>query len=443
MHIQLSDHFTFGKLIRFTLPSIAMMIFTSVYSVVDGLFVSNFVGKTPFAALNLIWPLIGVLSALGFMMGTGGSAMVAKTLGEGDRPRANRYFSLFVYVTLALGVLAGGLGIVFTRPIAVLLGADEALLGHCVVYGRILLAVMPFFMLQVAFQSFFIAAEKPGLGFAMTVGAGLVNILLDALFVAVLGWGLPGAAAATAISQTVGGVVPLFYFARPNTSLLRLGRTRVERRPLWLACMNGSSELMSNLSGSLVSMLYNARLMAIAGQNGVAAYGVIMYINFVFIALFLGYSIGIAPVVSFHYGARNRPELKNLLRKSLVILVVTSAGITALSLLSAVPLSRVFVGYDPDLLALTVRAFRLYALSFLVVGFNLFGSGFFTALNNGPVSAAISFLRTFVFQIAAVLALPLLLDTDGIWLAVPLSELLCLGVTAAFLVGLRKKYGYA
>ncbi|MBQ8647976.1 MAG: polysaccharide biosynthesis C-terminal domain-containing protein, partial [Oscillospiraceae bacterium] len=347
MHIQLSDHFTFGKLLRFTLPSIAMMIFTSIYSVVDGLFVSNFVGKTPFAALNLIYPALGALSAIGFMLGTGGSAMVAKTLGEGDRPRANRYFSLYVYALLAVGTVAAVLGFVFMRPIAVLLGADASLLEHCVVYGRINLVAMPFFMLQVSFQSFFVTAEKPNLGFGMTVAAGLTNILLDALFVAVFQWGLAGAAWATAISQMVGGIVPLVYFARPNSSLLRLGRTRVERRPLVIACLNGSSEMTTNLSGSLVSMLYNARLMAMAGQNGVAAYGVIMYVNFVFIALFLGYSIGVAPVVGFNYGAGDRAELKNLLRKSLVVVLITSVGLTALSLLTATPLSRIVVGYDP------------------------------------------------------------------------------------------------
>ena len=442
MRIQLSDHFTAAKLLRFVLPSIAMMIFTSIYGVVDGLFVSNFVGKTPFAALNLIMPFLMGLGALGFMIGTGGSALIARTLGEGDRERANRYFSMLIAVTVISGLALTALGLVFLRPIAAAMGATDALMEDCVLYGRILLTFQTAFMLQNVFQSFFALAEKPKMGLWMTVAAGMTNIVLDALFVAVFRWGLAGAAAATVLSQVVGGVVPLFYFARPNSSLLRLVKPRFDGRALGKVCLNGSSELLTNLSASLVSVLYNFQLMKLAGEDGVAAYGVLMYVNFIFLAIFFGYAIGGAPLISYHYGAGNRPELQNLFRKSLLLTAGCGLALTLLAEALSGPLSRVFVGYDAALYEMTRHGFRLYALSFLAAGLNVFGSAFFTALNDGPVSAVISFLRTLVFQVAVVLVLPVLFGIDGIWLAVPVAELLALAVTTGFLVGKRKKYHY-
>ena len=407
MKIQLSDHFTTGKLLRFVAPSIVMMIFTSVYGVVDGLFVSNFVGKTAFAAVNLIFPLLMILGALGFMIGTGGSALVARTLGEGDSGRAQRYFSMLVYVTIGGGIVFSVLGLLFLRPIAVLLGAQGAMLEDCVVYGGILLAGQTMFMLQNVFQSFLITAEKP------------------------------------AASQFVGGGVPLLYFARPNRSLLRLGKTKLDSRALLKACTNGSSELMTNLSSSLVTVLYNFQLMQLAGEDGIAAYGVIMYVNFIFIAIFIGYSIGSAPVVGYHHGAGNSTELKSLFRKSLLLVGAAGVALTVAAEALALPLTKIFVGYDAALLAMTCRGFRLYSLSFLLTGFNIFSSGFFTALNDGFVSAVISFLRTLVFQTAVVLVLPALMGTDGIWLAIVVAELLALAVSAWFLWRKRGKYRYA
>ena len=442
MKIQLSDHFTYKKLIRFTLPSIIMMIFTSIYSVVDGIFVSNFVGKTPFAALNLIMPFLMIFSAIGFMIGTGGSALVAMTLGEGDRNRANRLFSMLVYTIILLGILFTGVGLVFLRPVARLLGAEGEMLEYCVSYGRILAPALTFFMLQTSFQSFLITAEKPGFGLAVTVGAGVTNMVLDALFVAVFDWGLEGAAAATLLSQVVGGLVPLVYFAAPNSSLLRLTKCCFDGRALWKTCTNGSSEMMTNISLSLVNMLYNFQLMRFAGEDGVAAYGVIMYVNFIFISIFIGYSIGSAPIIGYHFGARNHGELHNMYTKSLKLMCIFSLALTLLAELLAMPLSKIFVSYDAALLEMTCHAFMLYSLSFLVMGFNIFGSSFFTALNNGLVSAAISFMRTLVFQIAAVLALPVLLGLDGIWLAIVAAELLSLALTLYFFVRLRKQYHY-
>ncbi len=442
MKIQLSDSFDYKKLLRFTFPSIIMMVFTSIYGVVDGFFVSNFVGKTPFAAVNFIMPFLMILGTVGFMFGTGGSALIAITMGAGDKERAKRLFSLFIYVSAICGILIGALGIVVIRPVAAWLGAEGELLDNCVVYGRIILAVLPALILQYEFQSFFITAEKPKLGLAVTVAAGVANMVLDAVFVGMLRWGLVGAAAATAISQSVGGIIPLVYFGRPNTSLLRLTRTKFDGRALLKACANGSSELMSNISMSVVGMLYNIQLMKYAGEDGVAAYGVLMYVNMIFRAAFIGYSVGVAPVVGYHYGAGNHEELKGLLKKSLVLIGIFSVGMVVLAEGLARPLALIFVGYDPELLDMTLRGFLVYSFSFLFAGLAIYGSSFFTALGNGLVSALISFLRTLVFQVAAVLIFPLIWGLDGIWFSIVAAELVAALVTVAFLVGKRKKYHY-
>lgn len=444
MNIRLSDHFSYGRLLRFTLPSIAMMIFTSIYSVVDGFFVSNFAGKTPFAAVNLIMPFLMVVSTVGFMFGTGGTAIVAKVLGEGDRDRANRYFSLFTYVAFGLGVLFSVLGILFIRPIARLLGAEGALLENCVVYARINLAATPFFILQLLFQSFFITAEKPQLGLAVTISSGVTNMVLDAVLVTLLPlpFKLTGAAIATAMSQAVGGVVPLFYFFRKNSSILQLGKTSYEGKAVLRACTNGSSEFMSNISMSIVGMLYNIQLMKYAGENGIAAYGVMMYVSMVFSGAFIGYSIGTAPVIGYHYGAQNHRELKSLLRKSICLINIFGICMVTAAQLLAVPLSKIFVGYDPALMALTVSGFRIFALSFLFMGFAIFSSGFFTALNDGLTSALISFLRTLVFQVAAVVLLPLIWGIDGVWISIVVAEVMAVMLGILFLILKQKKFQY-
>lgn len=444
MRIQLSDHFTYGKLIRFTMPSIAMMIFTSIYSVVDGFFVSNYAGKTPFSAVNLIMPFLMIVATVGFMFGTGGTAIVAKTLGEGDKEKANKYFSLFVYVSFALGVIFAILGIVFIRPVSALLGAEGELLENCVVYARIILCALPFYVLQLLFQSFFPAAEKPQLGLAVTVFAGVTNMVLDAVLVISLPqeYKLAGAAIATAMSQFVGGVIPLFYFFRKNSSILRLGKTSFDGKAILKACTNGSSEFMSNVSMSVVGMLYNIQLLKYAGENGVAAYGVMMYVSMVFSAAFIGYSIGAAPVISYHNGAQNYRESKGLLRQSLIMIGVFGVGIVVAAEMSALPLAQIFVGYDVELMTLTVSGFRVFALSFVFMGFAIFSSGFFTALNDGLTSALISFLRTLVFQVAAVLLLPLIWEIDGVWISIVVAEVMAAAISAVFLVVKRKKYHY-
>lgn len=442
MNIRISDHFDYRKLLRFTLPSMMMMIFTSIYGVVDGFFVSNYVGKTPFAAVNFIYPFLMLLGAAGFMFGTGGSALIAKTMGEGEPEKAKRIFSLLVYASIVCGAALEIAGMLLVRPVAAALGAEGQMLEDCVVYCRVCLLAMPAFLLQYEFQSLFITAEKPQLGLIVTVAAGVTNMVLDALLVAVLQTGLAGAAAATALSQCVGGIVPLVYFSRRNSSRLQLTKTHFDGRVLLKTCANGSSELMSNISMSIVSMLYNAQLMKYAGENGIAAYGVLMYVNMIFLAAFIGYSVGSAPIVSYHFGAKNNQELKSLLKRSFVIIGFFSLAMLAAGEALAKPLSRLFVGYDEALMALTLRGFLVYSFSFLFSGVAIYGSAFFTALNDGATSAMIAFLRTLVFQIAAVLTFPLLWGIDGIWLSIVAAEALAAFTTVLFLAGKRRRYQY-
>lgn len=444
MRIQLSDHFNFSKLIRFTLPSIAMMIFMSIYGVVDGFFVSNYAGKTPFAAVNLIYPFLMILSTAGFMFGTGGSAIVAKKFGEGKPQEANKNFSLFVYTAAIVGVVLAVLGIIFARPVAMLLGATGDLLNNAVLYARIILIALPFNVLQFLFQSFFVTAEKPQLGLITTISSGVTNIILDAVLVILLPQHLKlvGAAIATGMSQVMGGLLPLIYFLRKNSSLLRLGKTCFDGKALLKACTNGSSELMSNISMNVVGILYNVQLMQYAGEDGIAAYGVMMYVSFIFASVFIGYSIGTAPIISYHYGAQNHKELKNILKKSLMLIGTIGCCMIVIGQLVASPLAKIFVGYDTSLMELTVSGFRIFALSFMFMGFAIFGSGFFTALNDGVTSAIISFLRTLVFQILAVLLLPIILGVNGVWLSIIVAEFMAVVFSSLFMVLKRKKYNY-
>lgn len=440
--IQLSDHFTYARLFRFVLPSIVMMVFTSIYGVVDGLFVSNFAGKTAFASINLIMPFLIILGAMGFMLGTGGTALVSRVLGEGDKERANKYFSMITLFGILLGVILTVVGVLAMRPMAILLGATEAMVDDCVLYGRIVVCFLTSFMLQNMFQSFLIAAERPKFGLLITLAAGVTNMVLDALFVGVFRWGIAGAAIATGISQTVGGVVPLMYFLFSKSSPLRLRWTKFEVQPLLRLCANGSSELMSNISGSLIGMLYNAQLMRFLGEDGVATYGVLMYVQFIFVAIDIGYSIGCAPIISYHYGAQNHPELRNLLTKGLKVMGILGIVMTIAAISLSGTLANIFVGYDATLCELTRHAFHLFSFAFLLAGFNIFLSSFFTALNNGGVSAAISFLRTLVFQAASVILLPMALDVDGLWWAASAAEALAFVVSIGFLLAQKGKYHY-
>lgn len=442
MNIQLSDHFTYKRLLRFTLPSIIMMVFTSIYGVVDGLFVSNVAGKTAFAAVNFIMPVLMILGAIGFMFGSGGSALVSKTMGEGNKEKANRLFSMLIYVTAASGIVIAVIAIIFLRPIAALLGAEGEMLDICVTYGRICLCALPFYMLQYEFQSFLITAEKPTLGLIVTVISGVANMILDALFVAVFQWGVAGAAIATAISQVLGGIIPIIYFLRKNSSALHLTKPEFDALALLKTITNGSSELMSNIAMSVVSMLYNVQLLNYAGQNGIAAYGVLMYVNMVFLAIFIGYSTGIAPVIGYNYGAQNSEELKGLFKKSLILTGIFAIAMFILSETLGRPLASIFVRADAELMAMTVRAFTIFSFSFLFAGFAIFGSSFFTALNNGLISAAISFLRTLVFQISAVIIFPLIWELDGIWFSIVAAEIMAVIITVVFLVTNKKKYKY-
>lgn len=440
--MQLSGHFGFRRLLKYTVPSIIMMIFTSVYGVVDGFFVSNYTGKTSFAAVNFIMPVLMVLGCVGFMFGTGGSAVISKTMGEGDRKKASEIFTFIVIASAVLGTALAVIGMFVLKPLAVLFGADGRLLTDSVFYGKIILAALPFYVLQFEFQCLFATAGKPKLGLFVTAAAGIANMVLDALFVAVLKWGLGGAAAATAISQVFGGIIPVIYFARKNTSLLRFVKFRFDGKVLFKTCTNGSSELMSNISMSVVSMLYNVQLMKYAGENGVAAYGVLMYVSMIFQAVFIGYSVGSAPIIGYNYGAQNHSELKGLLKNGFLFIGICAVFMFAAGELLSRPLSLMFVGYDEELLDMTAHAFSIFSFSFFLSGFSIFGSSYFTALNDGLTSALISFLRTLVFQIAAVLLFPIIFDLDGIWFSIVAAEIMSVTVTMLFLILKRKKYGY-
>ena len=440
--IQLSDHFTYKKLLKFTMPSVIMMVFTSLYGVVDGIFVSNYAGKTPFAAINLIWPVVMILGSLGFMFGTGGSALVAKILGEQEKEYANRVFSAIVYASLFLGILLSICGLVFIRPIVSLLGAEGQLAEDTVLYGSILFSAVVTFILQNEFQSLLVVAEKPKMGLWVTVAAGLTNMVFDYLLIAVFGWGLLGAALATAFSQVVGCLIPLFYFIFNKKGVLRLGKPGWYPKELLKSCANGASEMLSNISLSLVNILYNFQFLALAGEDGLSAYGVIMYVNFVFVSAFLGYSMGVAPVISYHYGAKNTDELKNLFRKSLMLLGICSVVMLSSAELLSAPLCEIFVGFDEALFQMTWRGFMIYSVSFLLSGFNIFSSAFFTALNNGSASAILSFFRSLVFPVISVWFLPMLLGLDGIFGAVIGAEFLAILLSIGFFVGYRKRYQY-
>ncbi len=440
--MQLSQHFTCRRLLRYCLPSIIMMVFTSVYGVVDGFFVSNFAGKTPFAAVNFIMPILMILGCAGFMFGTGGSALIGMALGEGDNKKANNIFSLVVYSSIVCGVFLAIIGLVILRPVATIMGAEDEMLRQCLIYGGIFLAGLPFYILQYEFQCLFATADKHKLGMYVTIIAGCTNIVLDALFVAVFPWGVAGAAVATVISQIAGGIIPLVYFLRKNDSPLRLTKCSFDGAALLKTCTNGSSELMSNISASVVGMLFNVQLMKYAGENGVAAYGVLMYVSMIFQAIFLGYTVGTAPVVSYHYGADNKDEVKNLLKKSLIIVAAVAVCMFVAGELLSWPLAKIFVGYDAELMDMTVNAFYIFSFSFLFFGFSVFGSSFFTALGDGLTSAAIAFLRTLVFQIAAVMLLPLIFGLNGIWASIVAAEIVSVAVMAVFFAIKRKKYGY-
>lgn len=443
MTIRLSDHFTFSRLLRFTAPSMVMMLFTSIYGVVDGLFISNFAGKTAFAAVNLIMPFTMMLGGVGAMFGTGGSALVSKTLGEGDAERAHRYFTMVIRLMVWMGAALALIGILVLRPVSYLFGATDDMIGDCLLYGRVVLLFLPAQLMQFGFQGFLVAAERPKFGLAVTVAAGLANMALDALFVAGLGWGIVGAAAATGVSQCVGGLLPLgFFLSRKNDTILRFAKTGFEAKPMVKACGNGVSEMLSSISGSLTGILYNFQLMRYAGEDGVAAYGVVMYAAFVFVALFVGYSTGSAPIISYQYGAGNHREMQNVLRKSLLAMGAGGCGMAALGFVLAKPLAGVFVGYDQELMEITVHAFRICVFPLLIMGVNIYASSFFTALNNGGVSAAISFLRALVFPVVTILTLPAIFKLDGVWYSLVVGEVGSLVVSAAFLLGERKKYRY-
>jgi len=440
--IHLSEHFTYSKLLMFTLPSIVMNVFLSLYIVVDGYFVANFTGKTEFAAVNLIMPVLNILGTIGYMFGVGGSALIAKTLGEKNHEQANRMFSLIVLVSSCLGILMTVSGFIFMGQITAMLGAEGKLLENSVLYGRIFILALPAWILAYEFQLFFVTAEKPGLGLAVTVCAGLCNILLDAIFIIVFKWGIVGAALASALSQIVGGVFPLMYFICKNNSLLKLVKPAWDGKALFRCITNGSSEFMAEAAASFVGIIYNVQLLKYVGEDGVVIYGMLMYVSLIFSAMFVGYSNGIGPVIGYHFGAQDHRELKNLRKRSLMIIGLSSVSMFVLSEILAHPFSAMFLQGTEKLLPYAVHAFRIVSVAYLFTGMAIFGSAFFTALNNGQVSALISFMRNFVFELGAVILLPILFGIDGIWYSVVFAELMSAAAGGIIMVALRKKYQY-
>ena len=443
MEIALHGHYGYRRLAVSSVPSILMMLVESIYGVVDGLFVSNFVGTSAFAALNIIWPAVMLVGALGLMVGTGGSALVSKTMGEGDPARAGAVFSMLVRFTVILSLVFMVPLLVFMEPLARLLGAEGETVRLCVVYGSICTLGLPTYMLQLCFQSFYMTAERPQLGTVMSLVGAVTNMVLDALFIVVFKWGLAGAAAATTLASCVSGIFPLWYFSsRRNRSSLRLVRTRFERGPLLKACSNGLSEYVGNISWNVLAICYNLQLLRMMGEAGVAAYAVLLYYGYIFAAVFFGFNISVTPIIGYNYGAGDKAELKSLLRHSVTLLLALGFLMMLVSELSAGPAARLFVGYDPELSALTKHAIRLYMLSFFIAGFNLFISAWFTGLGNGKVSAAVSFTRNLVFELGFVFLLPALLGPDGIWLAVDAADLCCCILGVVLILAFRRRYGY-
>lgn len=441
--VRLSDHFTYKRLIKFTISPILMMVFTALYNVVDGFFISNYGGKLDFAGVNFIMPYLFAISAVGVMMGSGGSALIGKLFGEGNTKKANETFSLVIYSSFVMGVILSIISYIFLDKIILLLGATPDLVASARSYALPLLISLPFFILESESLSLFMVAERPHLGLCVKLFCGSLNIVLDAVFMVSLHMGARGAAIATMINQLFGGIIPLVYFSiRKTKSTLHIGKTSLDFKTLGKVITNGSSELVSNISANIVSMLFNVQLIKYAGENGVASYGVLMYLCFIFNAMFFGYAIGVAPIVSYHYGAKNHEELSNILKKSLIINISASLVMFLISELGADTLAHIFVGYDETLKAMTVHGFRIFSFLFLLMGFNVFASSFFTALNNGLVSALIAFLRTLVFQISSVMILPIFWGIDGIWISPLVAEILALIISFSFLISLKKKYGY-
>ena len=437
--IQLSDNFNYKRLLKFTFPTIIMLVISSIYGVVDGYFVSNFVGKTAFTAVNFIMPFLLILGCVGFLFGTGGGALIAKTMGEGKKEEANEQFSLLIVTSAGCGIILAVLGIVTMPWIASAMGADGQLLTDSILYGCVVIIAIPAYILQCEFQCLFATAEKPKLGLYVAIMAGITNIVLDALFITVFKWGLVGAALATAIGQYVGGIIPLLYFSRQNNSLLKFKKPKFDCDVLKKTVANGSSELMTNVSTSVVSMLYNAQLLKYAGEDGVASYGVLLYVALLFQAVFIGYSVGTAPIISYHYGAKNYDELKNLRKRSLIVIICFAVFMFIIGEFLSKPIAFIFVGYDNNLMEMTLRAFMIYSFSFLFSGFGVFGSSFFTALNDGLTSAL---MRILVFQVVSVLIFPIFWGVNGIWFSIVGAEILATIMTAFFIIKKQKKYHY-
>ena len=448
MKIRLSDHFTFKKLLKAALAPMLMMVFTSLYTIVDGVCISNFCGKESFAGVNLIFPIIMIVGGLGFMLGTGGSALVGKLLGEKKDLEARQTFTMTIIFTILIGLTITIAGVLLIETLVYAMTSvatgdiSQKMIDEAILYGRLLMAGQVFFMLQNVFQSFFIVDEKPVLGFVFILIGGLTNIVLDILFIGVCKWGIIGAAAATICGYLSGSLGPIIYFLIRKNDYIHFERTKLKLKPLIKICFNGSSEFVNNISSSIVSIVFNMQLLHYFGEDGINAYGIIMYLAFVFTAIFLGYSSAVAPIESYNYGAQNNKELKNVLIKSLIITSILSVSMFIISFTLAEPFSFIFANGSDTLLKITTNGMRIYSIAFLFIGLSIYISTFFTALNNGLISALIAFLRTLVFQIVFVFVFPLFLGKYGIFFAILAAEIMSILLAITFLLIYKKKYRY-
>ena len=438
--IKLSDHFSCAKLLLFAIPTIGMIMISITYDVVDGYFVSNYIGKTAFSAVNIIYPFQLLLSMVGYMFGSGGSALIAAELGDGNQQNARLYFTAIIKAAAAIGVVLAVAGVLLLRPVAVMIGATPEILEYGLPYGRTLFLFLPIMILGYTFQSILITAEKPKLGLYISLGNLFSNALLDWLFVAVFKWGMVGAAVATGIGACLNGLVPLIYFARPNSSPLHFCKGRVQVKPLLKACGNGSSEMVNDMSTSLIFVLYNYQLLRMLGEDGVAAYGVTVFVEGIFAAVFYGLAMQATSIVGYHFGAKNYPELKSLLKNGIILNFISGILMFVLAQVSAPLISRIYVGYDETVYRLSVHAMRMYAFAFLLQGFNEYASAYFTGLNNGLVSGILAFTRTFLIQTVMILVLPLLLGTDGLWLAQAATEVFAAVIAIVFFITRKHEY---
>lgn len=441
-HNGIAQEFNLISLLRFVAPTVVMLVFMSLYQMVDAVFVSKFVGENALSALNIVYPFPSIVIAVSIMLATGGSAIIARNMGEGKEKEAKENFSFIVLVGAVIGVAIATAGILFIEPLIYMLGATPSLYDYCYEYLFILVLSVPLSVFQMLFQSFFVTAGKPHLGLTLTVLGGVSNIVLDYVFIVLCGFGVSGAALATSIGYSIPGLFGLIYFAVSRKGTLYFVKPVFRWGVLFKCCINGSSEMVNNLAVAVTTFLFNVLMLKYEGEAGVAAITIVLYAQFLMTSAFMGFSSGIAPVVSFNYGSGNVRQLKKIFKISVWVIAVVSAAVFVIAETCSDVVIMVFTPAGSEVFGLTKYGFAIFSFSFLCTGMNIFASALFTAFSNGKISAILSFLRTFVFLTACLLFLPLFWGVDGIWLAVPVAEVMALFVSVYYLVRFKKVYQY-